>query len=67
MINLTDLPTLWQIATALDAQQETIENHDMLIKQQQMLIDKLTQTNWEQAKLIDKIITQIKIPVKKCE
>ena len=67
MINLTDLPTLWQIATALDAQQETIEKHDALIIQQQMLIDKLTQTNWEQAKVIDKIITQIKIPVKKCE
>ena len=65
MINLTDLPTLWQIATALDAQQEMIEKHDMIIKQQQMLIDKLTQTNWEQAKLIDKIITEIKIPIKK--
>lgn len=65
MINIADLPTLWQIATALDDQQETIEKHNGIFKQHQMLIDKLTQANWEQAKLIDKIITKLKVLSKK--
>jgi len=65
LINIADLPTLWQIATALDDQQETIEKHNGIFKQHQMLIDKLTQANWEQAKLIDKIITKLKVLSKK--
>ena len=54
-INLTDIPTIFQINEAQESQQETIEQIIAELQHTNKNIEKLARISYEQTKLIEKL------------
>jgi len=54
-INLTDIPTIFQINEAQESQQETIEQIITELQHTNKNIEKLARISYEQTKLIEKL------------
>ena len=60
-MEITDLPTLFQIATAQESNSRQLESMGKVIEYQQMELEKLKKLNNAQQDLLDEITYYIKV------